>query len=291
MSTQWCPYTNKFLTPSDLDEEHVIPRSLGGHDRFTTSVQSSENSALGGKLDAAISSHPIVSSARRHYGLLGHSKKAPPVRWPAYYKNLKGTLDLTGDKFDFITYRGLNPYGINFNQRLTAGSRFFVDIEFDENITLSFGSKIALGAANFFFGDVFRRHGYHDELRCLLNSPAAAEHARRMVKINQGRGFWAVSWPKSHKVSGVLPAWFDAILGQPDKNVVFTLHTTSELILGCSILSGFYRWYFNIAKRPNEFPIGDDFDLGAVVEIDLKSNEFSQSNLRDYLCKWVNIEA
>ena len=155
---------------------------------------------------------------------------------------------------------------------------------------MSFGAKLALGASTFLFGDTFQSHGYHNELRSLMNSSTPVDDLKFMVSTNQGKGFWALSWPKSLQTASALPPWFDAVLGQPDKNVVFTLHTTSEVILGCSILSGFYRWYFNVAKDPECFPIGGDFELGAVIDIDLKPRQFRQSSLRDYLSRWVQVE-
>ena len=93
MQTQWCPYTDQHLDLSEMNDEHVIPLSLGGHSQFTIPVERVINSELGNKLDAAISSNPLVASARRHYGLLGHTKSDPIVRWPTHHKGMKGTLD------------------------------------------------------------------------------------------------------------------------------------------------------------------------------------------------------
>lgn len=290
MPTRWCPYTDQYLDLVEMNDEHVIPLSLGGHNQFTIPVERVRNAELGSKLDAAISSSPLVASARRHYELFGHSRSDPVVRWPTHHKGMKGTLDLTNEEVKFITYRSLNPNGLNLSLTPPSSDRLTSNFTFDENIILSFGAKLALGASTFLFGDTFRNHGYHNELRALMNSPKSIDDLKFMVCTNGGRGFWALSWPRSLQTTIVFPAWFDVVLGQPDKNVVFALHTTSEVILGCSILSGFYRWFFNVARDPECFPIGGDFELGAVIDIDLKPRQFRQSNLRDYLCQWVKIE-
>jgi len=290
MPTRWCPYTDQYLDLVEMNDEHVIPLSLGGHNQFTIPVERVRNAELGSKLDAAISASPLVASARRHYALLGHSKSDPVARWPTHHKGMKGTLDLTNEEVKFITYRSLNPNGLNLSLTPPSCDRLTSNFTFDENLILSFGAKLALGASTFLFGDTFRNHGYHNELRALMNSSKSIDDLKFMVSTNGGKGFWALSWPRSLQTTTVFPAWFDAVLGQPDKNVVFTLHTTSEVILGCLILSGFYRWFFNVARDPECFPIDGDFELGAVIDIDLKPRQFRQSNLRDYLYHWVEIE-
>lgn len=290
MQTQWCPYTDQHLDLAEMNDEHVIPLSLGGHNQFTIPVERVRNSELGNKIDAAISSNPLVASARRHYGLLGHTKRDPIVRWPAHHKGMNGTLDLTNEEIKFITYRSLNPHGLNLSLTPQSSDSLTSNFNFDENLILSFGAKLALGTSTFLFGDTFRNHGYHNELRSLMNSSTPIDDLKFMVSSNGGKSFWVLTWPKSLQTASVLPPWFDAVLGQPDKNFAFTLHTTSEVILGCSILSGFYRWYFNVAKDPERFPIGGDFELGAVIDIDLKPRQFRQSSLRDYLSQLVKIE-
>src|SRR5690606_19409149 len=122
-------------------------------------VERLRNSELGNKLDAAISSSPLIASARRHYGLYGHTKKAPIVRWPTHHKGMKGSLDLTNNETKFITYRNLNHHGLNLSLTPSSSDCLTSNFEFDENLILSFGAKLALGASTFLFGDTFQKHG------------------------------------------------------------------------------------------------------------------------------------
>jgi len=272
-----------------MNNEHIIPLALGGHNSFTIPVHAVKNAEIGYQLDAKISANPIVSSARRYYHLRGRSRQKPLVRWPAIHKDLKGTLELTGSDVKFMTYRSKNTYGLNLSLTPASEDQCKSEFTFDQNLILSFGAKLALGASAFLFGSTFKNHGYHEELRTLMNSECSIDKLKSLVSANGGRGFWAISWPQSLSVGEILPTWCDAILGQKDKNIVFTLHTTSEVILGCSILAGFYRWYFNIGKDPEQFPIGGAFEIGAVIDIDLKEKTFQRSNLREYLGKWITI--
>ena len=113
MAKIWCPYSDSWLRKDAVSEDHIVPLSCGGHDSFTVYVNSKKNAELGAALDSKIASHPIISEARRHYGLTGHSKKRPPVRWPVRLQGVEGELDLSQDIARFITYRSKSEYGLN----------------------------------------------------------------------------------------------------------------------------------------------------------------------------------
>jgi hypothetical protein len=182
-------------------------------------------------------------------------------------------------------YRSKNKYGLNISKCPEPSEKLTAKFRFDLNLILSFGCKIALGASYFLFGEVFRNWGYHNELRNLMNSGDSLGDIRFYIVNNRAKGFWGISWPVSFFTNRLFPglAFFEMLCTQNDKHIIFTLHTNSELILGISLFSGFFRWYFNIASDAQKFPIGGDFELGAVIEIDLKKNTYQKTNLRSYL--------
>lgn len=284
MSEIWCPYTGQYCKLSDSNEEHIIPLAWGGNNNFKIWVNREKNSRLGTDLDGKLIKHPLIESARRYYGLLGHSKKLPNVKWQVKYKGLKAALDLSKNDPSVNACRSKNKYGLNIPQCPEPSDKLTSEFKFDLNLILSFGCKIALGASYFLFGEVFQNHGYHKELRSMMNSANSLSDLNFYI-VNNSKGFWGVSWPKSLLTIKLFPdlPFFDALCTQSDRHVVFTLHSNSELILGISLFSGFFRWYFNIAADAHKFPIGGDFDLGAVVEIDLNSKIYQKTSLRSYL--------
>jgi hypothetical protein len=283
MNKIWCPYSGQYCRLSDSTEEHIIPLALGGNNNFTVGVNREINHRLGTDLDGKLIKHPLVASARKHYGLLGHSNKSPDVEWQVKYKGLRATLDLSGNTLSVSAYRSKNEYGINISQCPDTGGRFISEFNFDLNLILSFGCKLALGTSYFLFGDVFREYGYHNEIRALMNSVSSMKDLKFCIANNGGKGFWALSWPRSLLTNKLFPPFFDALCAQENRHLIFTLHGNSELILCISMFSGFFRWYFNVAADACKFPIGDDFELGAVIEIDLNHKSYMKTDLRTYL--------
>ena len=285
MDDIWCPYAGQYCKSSDSDEEHIIPLALGGNNNFTIMVNREINSILGTDLDGKLIKHPLVASARRYYGLLGHSKKPPNVRWQVKYKGLKAALDLSPKNPSVNAYRSKNKYGLNISQCPEPSDKLMSPFKFDLNLILSFGCKLALGTSYFLFGEVFQNYGYHNELRNLMNSSDSLKGLKFYIANNNAKGFRGVNWPTSLQTDRLFsdPAIFEYLCTQNDRHIIFTLHTNSELILCISLFSGFFRWYFNIAADIQKFPIGGNFNSEVVVEIGLKSKTYQKTSLRSYL--------
>ena len=291
----WCPYTGAEWEDKKeiINVEHIIPLSLGGHNSFTIKVNKEKNREVGTELDTKVVSFPLVLSARRHYGLIGHHKTEPKPKWPAKFAGLNGTINLAPEKPVFGAFRSKNDYGINFIRELTGGetleSKFTFDSEF-MNLIFSFGCKLALGASYFLFGDIFKNFGYHDELRKLMNSKKPDEDHKFLFINNKkkGNGFWVLSWPNSLRAAEAgIDAAFIAICEQEDKHIIFTAHGIKNVLLGISLFGGLFRWYFSIAKDPLQFPIGGEFELGSVIEINLINKNYIKTDMRNYLIQFA----
>lgn len=278
----WCPYSNNVVSESEASNEHIIPLSLGGSNQFTIDVSSEANSGIASRLDSEFGKLEIICSARRHFALKGRSGRNPEVRWPIEIQGMKGSLDLTSDSPTFISKRSHNPYGINIDRKLVEKAVAKTRLTFDANMMFSFACKVALGTGQYFFPEVFRNYGHHEHLRAFMNSDCSIDELKHLQTFGSSR-FWALPWPHSLQAPSKFEPWLELIHRRKDKHVIFTLHTTSEILLGMSLFSGLFPYYFQLSGESQKFPIGGDFELGAVVELDMSTKSFKRSNLRDYL--------
>lgn len=259
----------------------MIPVSIGGNDRFTVIASRAGNAQVNRALDEPFAQRPFVKNMRRVRGIEGRRRSLPVVRWPGKVGRAQGTIDMSRPLITFDTTRRGSPYALNVSRDL-LGERFEFQLDFEVNQVLSYGCRLALGAAFFLFGETFRRYGYHHELRELMTSPRSTERLRFKATNVTGRGaFWALSWPRS--AESLQPLW-PALCKSTQGHLVFTEHHRSELVLAISLFGGFFQWYFNIAREPRRFPIGGEFELGAVVELtQAPAARFRRTDLRTYL--------
>lgn len=282
---EWCVYTDKIVTENESNIEHIIPKSIGGHDKLTIKVDKEKNSDLGKVLDCKITDHPFMLMKRNHYNFRGYSKKPVKYIWNATVQGMKGKVDLREEQIKFNTFRSLNDYGLNISKPISNES-ISTNMSYDENILISFGAKMALGIGKYFYGDTFKKCGFHNELRDLMNSSNSLNKMKMLSLNPETKGCWILN-PLRYldtRVQSKFEPWMNEILAQSDKHIIFTMHTTSEIILGISLFgSKLDTWVCNIGKNSLKFPIGDDFELGRVIEIDLQTRVFLEIDLRTYL--------
>lgn len=282
---EWCPYTNIYLNENNSSIEHIIPKSIGGHNKLIIKVEKTRNNELGKELDCKITDHPIMLMIRNNYNLKGYSKNPIKYVWNASVNGLKGRIDLRNKNILFKTYRNLNEYGLNISKKIT-NERISVKINYDENVLISFGSKMALGIGKYFYKDIFKNYGFHNELRELMNCKQSLNKLKSFTLYSEKNKFWIINPLKyiDSRIQKTFEPWMNVILSQREKHIIFTLHTQSEIVL-CISLFGLplNTWLFNIAKDPLKFPIGGNFELGRIIEIDLKSKKIFEVDLRTYL--------
>lgn len=178
MATIWCPYLGANIDEAESNPEHIIPGILGGTNTFTIRVHRGKNHDLGTRLDQSMARVPLITTAIAHYDLQGHHRKTATVHWPAEVRGYAGKVIFTKDHVRFDSFRSFNEYGLNISQPL-GSEHYESHLQFDRNLLLSFAAKVALGTGWYFFGDVFRDYGYHNELRSLMDSDEA-------VKVQRG---------------------------------------------------------------------------------------------------------
>lgn len=287
MSSLWCAYTGHYYDQLEFNREHVLPLTLGGTDNFAIRANKKENARLGTLLDQQFANLPLISHARRYYELTGHRKIKPKTKWTGNVFGLEGTVDFSGEKITFTSYRKENKHGINLSLPLLHQQELTSSLAFDLNLICSYGAKLALGSGWLLYRDVFREYGYHEELRTLMNSSNADEILTAKNKMycltQKPNGFWGLNWPRSLG-NHIGEAWCEPICKQQDKHLIWTLLNANEVVMCVSLFSGLFRWYFNISSSPRHFLYKDPlYDLGCVLEIDLKTKTVRRQSLREHL--------
>lgn len=285
---EWCVYTNELLREDKCNIEHIIPKSLGGHNKLTIKVDKIKNSELGKQLDCKMTDHPIMLMMRNNYNLRGYSKKPIKYIWNAKVNGLNGTIDLRNENILFKTYRNLNHYGLNVSKKIN-NEQISTTMTYNENVLISFGAKMALGIGKYFYQDIFKDYGFHTELRDLMNSKESLKKMQSFQFHQEKRKFWIVNPLKyiDSRIRSKFEPWMNAILSQQGKHIIFTFHTQAEIVLGISLFgSPLNTWICNIGKNCLNFPIGGDFELGRIIEIDLNNKEILEVDLRTYLIEY-----
>jgi hypothetical protein len=174
----YCPYTDQELPESKTSLEHIIPLSLGGNDRFVIPVNSDFNQKVGSEIDGRLANELLILKKRAEYDARGHSGKAPePVVKKATDLETGRPLQVTmGSElkiWDSIDRKETSPYNRKFEATVTV----------DLDLPLRFLAKAALSAGYFVYGDLFRKHVDHKELRMIMKGPLSlTEEENRSIK-------------------------------------------------------------------------------------------------------------
>ena len=281
---QWCVYTGKFHDPSEMTDDHILSLSMGGLDAFTIRCSKAGNSDVNRTLDEKFARQPFVANLRRALRFESHRRNRGLVRFATKIGDAKAFLNMSAEEIQLESFRSSAPNAINFRQA-ASGKSFRTEFNFDTDLILRYGCRLALGTGYFLFGDVFRDYGYHDELRALMNSATATRDAEFKIANYKPVDFWALNWPHSYQLGKPL---FPALCTQRDRHLFFTQHGAAETVLGISLFDGLFLWYFNIAKDPQKFPASGDFDLGSATEITFRPHEFKRWDFRSYLLRFQN---
>jgi hypothetical protein len=264
-----------------MTDDHVIPLSLGGHDQFTIRVSERGNAEANRLLDEAVCRHPFVAFMRRTHKIVGRQDEVPNVRWPTKVGDAPGILNWSKPKVELATFRSKGRYGINMTRVLDKGEAISSEGTFDADLLTRFGCRLALGASYHLFGDVFREHGYHNELRDVMRARNSVKLLgfKRQNMVGDSP-FWGIAWPESP--DDIDPRWGE-IAKRTQGHLVFTHHSPSRIVLGIVLFEGFFHWYFNISKDPSKFPARGAFDLGSATEIRFDPLTIHRTDLRSYL--------
>ena len=105
-----------------------------------------------------------------------------------------GIINWSKPKVELATFRSKGRYAINMTRVLDKGEAISSEGTFDVNLLTKFGCRLALGASYHLFGDVFREHGFHEELRDLMRAPNSVDLLGfKNLNVVGNSPFWGVA--------------------------------------------------------------------------------------------------
>jgi hypothetical protein len=162
----YCPYTDRDIPLSESSPEHIIPLALGGMNGFTIPVSKDFNSRVGSEIDGVLANDFLVMGKRDKHGAKGHSKKHPENVFP------NATNAETGEplRVTLGQVRGLRLWDPKRKRDVTGqGQKVSIGFKVDLDVTHRFVAKVALSAGYLVYGDHFRKHVKHEDLRKIMN--------------------------------------------------------------------------------------------------------------------------
>ena len=166
----YCPYSNRDLPENTTNREHIIPLSLGGVDGFEIPVDAAVNSYLGKALDAPLASEFLFALRRTKYNARGHSGKEPL----ATIKKASYGSDNRPAQVSFHSKRGLCVWDARDRKEVTESvGAFCINTSLNIDLPVRFTAKVALAAGYYVYGNLFREHVDHHQLRDVMNTDPA----------------------------------------------------------------------------------------------------------------------
>lgn len=166
----YCPYTDSDVPKSETNSEHIIPLSLGGADGFEIPVHSGLNTKVGSELDGKLANEFFWALRRTEYDARGHSRKEPF----ANSKNASYGEDERRAQVRFHHKKGVSIWDVRDSKYIgEKGSIINASFGIDIDLPVRFTAKVALAAGYYVYGDLFRQHVDHYQLRDVMNMDPA----------------------------------------------------------------------------------------------------------------------
>lgn len=250
----YCPYTDREISESEANREHIIPLSLGGLDGFEIPVCKDFNSKVGSKIDGALANDFLILMKRNELDVRGHSNKKPK----AVAKKSTDTSTGKPVQVAFDRHEGLKIWCPITKRHLQGERTFQSSVSLDMDAGLKFVAKVALSAGYFVYGELFRRHVRHDEIRFIMNhdlrnSPSQVITISTRVddRFNQDEN------PDLEV--------FRMLCGKLGNSSVVGLVPGPENIGIFVGVLGHYMGMLNVPANTESFPAEGEYDLGHVV--------------------------
>lgn len=169
----YCIYTDSDVPQAEGNLDHIIPKSLGGCDEFTVWSDRDFNAKMGHEVDGAMANDPLMQIVRSRSSVRGHSGNDKPQTWKhADINGRPGQMAWTQDGLRLWDSRNREYIDDDHEEIIPVKAK----INIDTLAATRFVTKVALGGAHFFYGDVIRSAIDCDVLRKL--TVLDAEEAR-----------------------------------------------------------------------------------------------------------------
>lgn len=167
-SRTFCIYEGRSIPNTDINDEHIIPLSLGGSNDLVIPASKSINS-VAGQIEGKLGNELGMSLRRNEFDVRGHTGKRPvPTYKSGKIKELGLPVQVQLDKRN----RELRLYSPRDKRHLKDTESEGLTIQFKTTIDLTtkirFAAKVAIGAGYFIYGSVFANFAKVEHLRALM---------------------------------------------------------------------------------------------------------------------------
>ena len=256
-----------------MSREHIIPLALGGVNGFEIAVDSTFNSEVGTELDGALANDFFFALRRTEYDTRGHSGKEPIATVRATYgeDNRPALVHLHKKK-------GLRVWDVRDRESKKGPGPLHIRTLLNNDLPVRFTAKIALGAGYFVYGDLFREHVDHGQLRDVMNT-SPGNSGPKMGRAGVGRRNLTLRADRyldelptgPHSRLLCLRTFCSSVRG----SVVVLVPGRHYLAVAVGIL-GQYLATVVVPAKTESFPNQGAFAWGHVIEVvDRKLNRFS----------------
>ena len=140
----YCPYTNREIPESGTSREHIIPLSLGGVNGFEVAVDTTFNSKVGADIDGALANEFLIAMRRTEY-------------------------DARPAQVTFNKKKGMGLWDARDREAKKVPGEFHMSASLNIDLPIRFTAKGALAAGYYVYGNLFREHVDHHQLREVMH--------------------------------------------------------------------------------------------------------------------------
>ena len=259
----YCPYTNTELPAEHCSSEHILPLALGGMNGIELPVSRLYNSSLGSELDGAMANAFLTLMKRNKYDVRGHSGKRPVyIARKSFDSVTKAPLQLHLDQQEGL--KAWDPRARRFESD-SAPNQVTFNVTMDMDLELRFVAKVALAAGYFVYGNLFRSHANHDDLRKIMNClPLTFGEELFNIQVLADSRF-------SEPGSTQLKVFRKICEISKPASVIGLVPSTGFLAIFVGIL-GEYIGMLNIPTNTSKFPNEGDYDWGHFIRFNRKTS-------------------
>jgi len=169
----YCAYSGRHLPPDAMDDEHVIPLSLGGGRSTVIRASKALNNRFAREIDAKVANDPLIIFGRRDAKAKGHSRKMPIPRWRDARPGAPGPLMGSPERIniDFPSGGLVQYYDRRRGQPVQQASfptALVAPLQLESEARLLFCLKTVLGVGWRVFGPKLQEALYADDVRARL---------------------------------------------------------------------------------------------------------------------------
>ena len=283
----YCPYTDADIPKAESSSEHIIPLSLGGVNGFEVPASREFNSDVGSTIEGKLANDFLWQAPRMEFNARGRSGKEviATVRHATYGEPRRPA------QIQFRHQDGMRLWDARDRVYVRPSGSIEMNVSLHLDIPFRFLAKVAMGAGYFVYGDLYRQHVDHQQLRDIVRLDRSALKER--LELHERKtGLWTVRWEDHLRLApddpdGRMPVFRLVCSSVKGSSVLLV---PGEQCLGIFVgLLGRYSGMLNVPATTDAFPMEGDHDLGHAVS--LVNGCVERSSLRARVKALMNLRA